>query len=291
MIGTQRLSLPRPRRRVHDTGHFESPDIDRVEAGLIDRSRRQRRRAALSIVLLPIVVLGLMVAAWQIYVIATDTPAYLVPRPRAVLHDLVDRWDLLWSNGIVTLKEVLAAFLVAVVAGVALALLTYSSKLFDRGVYPHLMAFQAVPKVAIAPLLAIWFGFDLTMRSLMGALVAVFPIMISTLVGLRSIESETLLLARSIGLSRTRTFTLIRVPRALPDIFAGLRVGLSLAAIGVIVGEFIGGSNGLGYVVQQANTALDTGLLFAALLVLGGFMFILMEILRALESRLLRWHG
>lgn len=291
MIGAPRLTLPRPRRRAHENGRYDNPDIDRVEAGLIDRSRRKRRRAAISTVVLPIVVLALIIAAWQIYVVVSHTPAYLVPRPRAVLHDLVDRWDLLWSNGLVTLKEVLAAFAVSVVAGVGLALLTYSSKIFDRGVYPHLMAFQAVPKVAIAPLLAIWFGFDLTMRSLMGALVAVFPVMISTLVGLRSIESETLLLARSIGLSRIKTFTLIRVPRALPDIFAGLRVGLSLSAIGVIVGEFIGGSNGLGYVVQQADTALDTALLFAALLVLGGFMFVLMEILRALESRLLRWHG
>jgi NitT/TauT family transport system permease protein len=229
--------------------------------------------------------------AWELVVGWLETPTYLVPKPSLVVDTLVSEREVLVSNSATTLTSIFFGFVLAVAVGIVTAILTYGWRPFERGVYPLLVGTQAVPKVAIAPLLAIWFGFSAMTRSLMAFLLAFFPVLIGTLVGLRSIAPEKILLARSIGLSPTETFVKIRMPQALPSVFGGLKVALALAAVGAVVGEFIGGSGGLGYLIQRANHDLNTPLLFAALTVLAAYAIVLFIIVEALERWLLPWHS
>jgi NitT/TauT family transport system permease protein len=143
-----------------------------------------------------------------------------------------------------------------------------------------LISSQAIPKVAIAPLLLVWFGFGLIPKVLVAFLIAFFPIVISTAVGLASIEQEKIYLARSMGLSAAATFFKIRLPNALPSIFAGLKISITLAVVGAVVGEFVGGEAGLGYMLMVANGSMDTPLLFAGLIALtiqGVVLYALVE--------------
>jgi NitT/TauT family transport system permease protein len=229
-------------------------------------------------------------AIWEATVRFFELPAYLIPAPSLVVQTLVDRWDLLWTNTLGTLSAISLGFLLAITFGTVLAIVTYSWKQFERGVYPLISAAQAVPKVAIAPLLAIWFGFTLTTRSLMAFLLAVFPVLISTLVGLRSIASEKILLARSVGLGRLQTFVKVRLPQALPSMFGGAKVAFTLASVGAIIGEFLGGGQGLGYLIVRANHDFATPLMFATLTVLAAYALIIFAVLEALERWLLPWN-
>jgi NitT/TauT family transport system permease protein len=140
---------------------------------------------------------------------------------------------------------------------------------------------QAVPKVAVAPLFVVWFGFGLLPKVLIAFLIAFFPIVINTAVGLESIEREKILLARSMGLSALDTFFKIRLPSALPTVFGGMKIAITLAVVGAVVGEFVGGEEGLGYVLLTANGSMDTPLLFAgviALTVVGVALYLLVEL-------------
>jgi NitT/TauT family transport system permease protein len=265
-------------------------DIEELEQELVVVARRRMRRETITRLVSPVLVVVALTATWQIAVRAMEVPTYLVPAPTDVAETFADQGGILLSNSYTTLSAIFLGFLMAMFGGMLTALLTYFWKPFERGLYPLLVALQAVPKVAIAPLFAIWFGFSLTTRSLMAFLLAVFPVLISTLVGLRSIAPEKVLLARSIGLSPTKTFLKIRLPQALPSIFGGAKVALALSAVGAVVGEFIGGSAGLGYLINRANHDLNTPLLFAALTVLAVFAILFFLIIEALERALLPWH-
>jgi NitT/TauT family transport system permease protein len=265
-------------------------DFEEIERLLILESKSMARRERVSRIASPILVLISLLAAWEAIVRLFDLPPYLIPAPTLVGATLVDRWDLLWTNTLGTLSAISIGFLLAVSIGTLLAILTYSWKPFQRGVYPLISAAQAVPKVAIAPLLAIWFGFTLTTRSLMAFLLAVFPVLISTLVGLRSIAAGKILLSRSIGLSRLQTFTKVRLPQALPSMFGGAKVAFTLASVGAIIGEFLGGGQGLGYLIVRANHDFATPLMFATLTVLAAYALLIFAILEAIEKWLLPWN-
>lgn len=265
-------------------------DLAVLETTLIGRVRGEQRRAAISRLTSPLLVIVAFVLSWELAVRGLDVATYLVPPPTMVAETIVEEWSVLWTNALLTLRSILVGFALAAVGGVLLAVITYNWKPFERGVYPLVVAMQAVPKVALAPMLALWFGFGLTTRSLMAFLLALFPVLTGTLVGLRSIAPEKILLARSIGLGAIRTFLTIRFPQALPSIFGGLRVALVLSSVGAIVGEFVGGAEGLGYLIVRANHDLNTALMFAALVVLAAFALVLFMILELLERRLLPWH-
>jgi NitT/TauT family transport system permease protein len=162
--------------------------------------------------------------------------------------------------------------------GVPLALAIFLWKPFARTVYPLLVSSQAVPKVAVAPLFLVWFGFGLLPKVLIAFLIAFFPVVINTAVGLAAIEREKIYLAQSMGLGAAATFFKIQLPNALPSVFAGLKISITLAVVGAVVGEFVGGQGGLGYLLLIANGNMDTALLFAgivALTILGIIFFAL----------------
>jgi NitT/TauT family transport system permease protein len=226
------------------------------------------------------VVIGLLLF-WEVGTRAFHVQAFLLPAPSAILASMVKNAGLLLHNGGVTAIEILLGFVLSIVVGIPLALAIFLWPPFSRSVLPLLVSSQAMPKVAVAPLFLVWFGFGLLPKVLIAFLIAFFPIVINTAVGLAAIEPEKIQLARSMGFNAADTFFKIRLPSALPAIFGGLKISITLAVVGAVVGEFVGGDAGLGYLLMVANGSMDTQLLFAGIVgltILGVAFYMLIEI-------------
>lgn len=239
----------------------------------------------------PVLSIALLLVAWELVVNGFKVPEYLMPPPSGVVAALGEEWRYLAGHTLVTLYEILAGFALAVAVGVPLAMLIVYSPLFERAFYPILVASQSIPKIAIAPLLIFWAGLGMFPKILVAFLIAFFPIVIDTVVGLRSVEPEMLHLARSMGAPGVKVFLKIRLPNALPNIFAGLKVAVTLAVVGAIVGEFIQADQGLGYALLQANAMLNTKLSFAAIFILAAIGVVLFAAVDLLEKLLIPWHA
>jgi NitT/TauT family transport system permease protein len=231
------------------------------------------------------------VALWEAAVGILRVPEYLLPAPSGVFAAFAAEWPYLLVHTGVTLYEILWGFLLAIAVGLPLAVLIVYSPIFERSVYPLLVASQSIPKIAIAPLLIFWAGLGVFPKILVAFLIAFFPIVIDAVVGLRSVEPEMLHLARSMGASGAKVFLKIRLPSALPNIFAGLKVAVTLAVVGAIVGEFIQADRGLGYALLQANAMLNTRLSFAAILILAAIGVLLFVAVDWVERWLIPWHA
>jgi NitT/TauT family transport system permease protein len=208
----------------------------------------------------------------------------------AILEAMIKHANALWVNSLVTLYETLAGFLLSVVIGVPLAILIVWSPYLRNTVYPILLLFQSIPKTAIAPLIVIWFGHDITSKVVVAFLVAFFPIVVDTAAGLMSVETDMLNLSRSLKSSRQQEFRYIRLPNALPYFFSGAKVAITLAVIGAVIGEFVGGSAGLGYIILLAASQLQTSLVFAALTILSIQGIVLFYGIGLIERLTLPWY-
>jgi NitT/TauT family transport system permease protein len=228
--------------------------------------------------------------AWQIFVVAYGVPAYLLPAPAAIAHAFVGQLPILLSNGWVTVYEMLAGYALAVGIAIPLAIAITSSKRFNEFVMPTMLFFQIVPKVAIAPLFLVWFGFGEFPKMLIAALIAFFPMLIAATVGLKGIDPEMLSMARSMGATPARTFWKVRLPIALPNFFGGFKLAITFSVIGAVIGEFVGGDHGIGYVIQLASGSQRLDLLFAGLIVLSALGLILFYIVEAIERKVCSWH-
>jgi NitT/TauT family transport system permease protein len=261
---------------------LEQPSIEQVEQRVQAESRRKRSRDRRTEFLSPILVTALLLVIWEVAADLFNIPTYLFPAPSVIMRAGIDNAPLLLREAWITSVEIMLGYLLSIVVGIPLALGIFHWPLFAKSVYPLLVSSQAMPKVAIAPLFVVWFGFGLLPKVLIAFLIAFFPIVINTVMGLSAIEHEKIFLARSMGLSGFATFRLIRFPNALPSIFAGLKISITLAVVGAVVGEFVGGDSGLGYQLMVANGNMNTPLLFAgvlALTVLGLIMFGAIELL------------
>jgi len=250
--------------------------------------RTSARTTTLAIALLA---LAAFVAAWKAIVIVGGYPPFILPPPEQVLGRFVTGW----ADGTIarhagqTLVEVALGFgigaLVAVAVGYGLA----RSALVERVVSPYIVAAQATPILALAPLLALWFGPGLTAKVVICALIVFFPIAISTMVGIRAVDARLLELARSLRATRRQVLVTLEVPAALPSIFGGLRVGVTLAVVGAIVAEWTGAERGLGVLVNLARGSLfDIPLMFATLLTIALFGIALYVLVVIVERALLR---
>jgi putative hydroxymethylpyrimidine transport system permease protein len=228
-------------------------------------------------------------AIWELWVRLDDTPAWLLPSPSAIARALVDDRRLLAHHGWVTLQEVIVGFAVALVAGVLLAIAIDASPLVSRAVYPLVVASQAIPIVALAPLLLVWFGYGLAPKVIVTALVAFFPIVVTSVDGLRSADREALDLVRAMGGGRLARFRLIKAPSALPALFSGARIGVAVAVIGAVFGEYVGSNAGLGYLMNISSGRLLTVRVFACIVVLATLAVALFGLAAWLERRLLPW--
>ena len=265
----------------HTSARYASLGIEEVEAGVQRNLARREWRARVSGIVAPIAVVIALLALWEAATRLLAIPLFLLPPPSAVALSMQTNASLLLTNGWVTTVEIVLGFVLSIVVGIPLALAIFLWPPFSRSVLPLLVSSQAIPKVAIAPLLLVWFGFGLMPKVLIAFLIAFFPVVINTAVGLGSIEPEKIYLARSMGFGAIATFFKIRLPNALPAIFGGLKISITLAVVGAVVGEFVGGDAGLGYLLMVANGSMDTQLLFAgivALTILGVVLFVLVEL-------------
>jgi NitT/TauT family transport system permease protein len=237
--------------------------------------------------------LGLAVAlvvVWEFGVRLGNIPAYLLPPPTAIFNSLVNDWKVIYLNIYPTLIAIIGGFVLSVVIGIPLATAIVFSRFAERMLYPPMIASQAIPKVAIAPLFIVWMGFGVMPKVWIAFLIAFFPVVIDTVVGLRSVQPEMLQLGRSMG-GTLRVFLKLRLPNALPNIFAGLKVAIALAVVGAITGEFVGSQSGLGYLLTSASGQMDTALVFAVLVTISVIATLLFMIIEAVEKLVIPWHS
>ncbi len=239
----------------------------------------------------PIATAVLLVLLWYAAVPVLNVPHYLLPTPTAVVERVVTDAEFLLHHTWITTYETLGGFFISVAVGIPLALLIVTSPVIDRALMPWIVLSQTFPKVALAPLIVVWFGLGIVPKLIVTFLVAFFPILISTVVGLRSMEREMSELARSMQSSVWQTFWYFRLPLALPNIFAGLKVSVAFAVVGAVIAEWVGANEGLGYLLLTANANLDTPLLFAVLLMLLLLGMVLYYAVEFLEKSLIPWHA
>jgi NitT/TauT family transport system permease protein len=252
------------------------------------RPRRPQVRAVAGVVL-PIATLALLVVAWELATRLFDWPIWLVPGPDDVGRALLDNRSLLPHHFWVTLVETVGGFSLAIAVGIPLAVAISSSRLLERTIYPVLLGLNAVPKIAIAPILVLWMGFGYGPKIVVTFLLCIFPIVISTATGLKSTPPELVELVRSLDASPAEVFRRVRFPSSLPHVFVGLKVAISLAVIGAVIGEFVGAEAGLGHVIIASGSNVDTSLAFGAMVLLGVLSVALFYALVGLERLLVPW--
>jgi NitT/TauT family transport system permease protein len=226
-----------------------------------------------------------LVAAWYLFVKLGNVPKFVMPSPGATLDALLEPNYNWWTNIAVTATEIFAGYFLALVVGVALALVFTWSKPLESFFMPLLVSLNMIPKVALGPLIIVWFKYGVFPNTMMAFSICVFPILLTTARGLREIEPELLDLVRSLKGSRWQLFSKVQLPGALPYIFSGMKVAAILAVAGAIVGEFLGSDKGLGYLMLQVQVTLDTPAMFMAVIMITLIGMLLYGIVLALE----RW--
>ena len=247
------------------------------------------RRFHASMVLYPLLTFTALFFAWQYLVRAFGVPEYILPVPSEFLAKFVESRALIWRHTLVTAKEILLGFSLATVIAVPLGFLIVSIRVFERSFYPLIVFFQLIPKIAIAPLFVVWFGFGLFPKILFTFLLCFFPTLVASMTGFRALDERLLYLTRSMGASGWQTFRHIRVPSALGYIFAGLKVSIVFATTGSIVAEFVGANAGLGYLLLRATSFLDMPFIFAILVALCAVGILLSYAVQLAENCVMPW--
>lgn len=246
-----------------------------------------KRRAGL---VLPVVAsLVVFVLAWQLIVFVAGYPSFILPGPYTVAERFIRAWSdgMMWPHTQTTLVEVLLGFAIGASIGLVTGIGLARSRLAERLLSPYLVAAQATPILALAPLIVLWFGSGLPSKLVICTLIVFFPVAVATMVGIRSVDPRLLEMARSFRATEWQTITRVEVPAALPAILGGLRVGITLAVIGAIVGEWAGGETGLGVLINIARGSLfDIPLMFATLLTLALVGVSLYLVMVLIERRL-----
>lgn len=261
------------------------PNIQKTELNPL-RDANARR------VYLLVISIGLAGLGWNLVARLGEFPAFILPTPELVWKRFVQALSdgTLVRHSIVTLGEVLAGLGLGALTASILGYLLAKSRSFERLLAPYIVASQSVPIVAIAPLLVIWFGPGLISKVLICALIVFFPVLVNTIVGLRSVPEELHDLMRSLQATRWQTFRHLEVPASLPVFLGGLRIGATLSVIGAVVGEFVGADRGLGFLINVGRGQYDTALVFVAIFALVAMALSLYSLVVWLEGRLLAWH-
>ncbi|MFQ6078713.1 MAG: ABC transporter permease [Thermodesulfobacteriota bacterium] len=218
--------------------------------------------------LYPAILLFLFAIFWELMVWQFQVPHYILPAPSRILRTLVVQQSLLLHHTLITLEEIIAGFLLAFVLGVGLAFLMFHFPVLEKSFYPIVIGSQTIPVFAIAPLLVLWFGYGLSSKVVMAALIVFFPIVVNALDGLKGADPDEVNLLRILKANRWQILWKVRVPSALPFVFSGCKIGISVSTIGAIIGEWVGSKEGLGYLMLHANAQLQISLIFASLIYL-----------------------
>lgn len=255
---------------------------------------RQRRRLSVKRmrpVVLPILTAALACVVWEVVVRAAKVPAVIMPPPSAVLDKLISFLPFIATNAVPTAWESLAAFALAVVFGVGLAIVLNYSKLLFEALYPNLVFFQLIPKIALAPLFIVWLGIGYESRLTFSLFISFFPMLIATAAGLANVDRDMIRLCRSFGATDWQIMMNVRLPTSMPFIFSGMKIAVTLAIIGVIIGEFISSQAGLGYLILFASSRQETALTLAAIVMLCIVGLALYGIVAVAEQMARRYYG
>jgi putative hydroxymethylpyrimidine transport system permease protein len=243
----------------------------------------------------PVTVILLLLCAWELAARwdlisnALSIQDFLVPAPSDIGQSLWEDRSLLSSDAWVTLTEVLLGFAIAAAAGIGFALLIHLSETARRAVYPLLVASQTIPIVILAPILVVWFGFGLTPKLVIVALICFFPITVNMLDGLRSVDPDLTKMMRSLGAGRVQRLWRAEIPASLPYVFSGARVAITVSVIGAVFAEYVGSSEGLGHLINQAQAQLLTARSFAAVVVLSAMAIVLFGLVTLIERKVVTW--
>jgi ABC-type nitrate/sulfonate/bicarbonate transport system permease component len=262
----------------------------RRDRAAVRRPRGPGWRGLLAIALPPFIFSVVFLGAWQAYCVVFDISEAALPTPVQVAEALWSERELLLDNTWITVQEILLGFLCAVILGVGLGTLLSSFRWAERAIYPWLVVSQLVPIPAIAPVFVIWFGFDMRPKILVVTLVAFFPIVVNTIDGLKAVEPELINLMRTLRASRRRIFLSAKLPAALPFIFSGMKVAAAFSVIGAVFGEWVGSSEGLGYLILTLNNQTATDEVFAVVVVLALIGIGLFAVISLIERLVLPWY-
>ena len=237
----------------------------------------------------PALLMAAGIAAWEWAVRAFGIPFYILPAPSRIARLAVADRGLLLGEAAVTLLEIVLGFAIAFVVGIGLALLIFTSRIVERAVYPLVIASQTVPAFAIAPLLIVWLGYGMPSKVAMTALIVFFPIVVNTVDGLRAADPDAVNLLLILGATPAQALWKIRAPAALPFVFSGVRIAVATSVIGAVIGEWVGATQGLGFLMIHANAQLHVDLVFAAIAVLSLMAIALFVVVSGSEWLLLPW--
>ena len=239
--------------------------------------------------LAPVLTAAAIIVVWEIGVQVYDVPKFLLPAPSAVAAYLATNVGLLWHHALATLSEALVGFGIAVVFAIVMATLMVWSRTFENAVYPLIVTIQVIPKVALAPLLVVYLGFNAAPKIFLAFLLSFFPVVVNTTLGLKSVKPELLEYLATLRATRTQVLLKVRAKQALPYFLEGAKVGITLAVIGVVVAELVAGNRGLGFLVTSATSSLQTVVAFAAMFWLVVIGVLLFEIIHVGGRRLTPW--
>jgi NitT/TauT family transport system permease protein len=238
----------------------------------------------------PFLFLIFIVVAWDLTIRLFKIPPYQIPAPGDVVVVLWQDWPELMAQAWPTTYATICGFLLSAVFGIPVAMLIAGSKTVESYVYPLLVFSQSVPKIAIAPLFVVWFGFGIIPKVISAFLLGFFPVVVSAVQGFKSVDPDMVDLARAMQGSRSNVFLAVNLPHAMPAIFSGLKVSVTLAVVGAVVGEFVGSNSGIGYVLQRSIGTFDLPTMFAALVILALLGVILFWIVDRIEKLVIPWH-
>ena len=239
----------------------------------------------------PVGLIVVIIVLWELAVRLFAIPPYLVPKPWDVILVLVHERDMLLAESVPTTIATIGGFALSVAVGIPLAMLIAGSRTVEAYLYPLLVFSQSIPKVAVAPLLVVWFGFGMAPKVISAFLLGVFPVVVAGVQGFKSVEPDMRDLARSVKASWLQTFMIVSLPHALPSIFSGLKVSVTLAVAGAVVGVFVGANSGIGFVLQRSIGNFELPTMFAALTILALIGVVLFWTIDLIERFAVPWHA
>lgn len=279
----------------------QTPETEKVDApGAVDAETAEpvapgaRRgfdlRERIEVVLVPLVFV-VVLGAWELGVRAFGVADFVLPPPSQIWESLLTQLqsDQFWGHVRVTTQEAAVGFAIGVVSAIVLGTAISQIRIVEKTLMPYIVAFQTVPKVALAPLFVVWFGFGLTSKIVMAAVICFFPMLINVIEGLRSADADRIQMLKVFGAGRFQVFRKVQLPSAMPFIFAGLDIGIVFAILGAVVGEFIGAQEGLGYLLLQSNYNFDISGMFAILVVLSLMGLLAHAMIVLVQKRVTFW--
>jgi len=232
-----------------------------------------------------------LLIVWDVLVRINDVPSWLLPSPSEIFNAMLDNARILTSHSITTLIEVILGFVIALFVGLLLSSAITLSSTIEKSFYPFIIASQTIPIIVIAPMLLVWVGYGLMPKIIVVALISFFPIVVNTVDGMKSIDMDLEKLFRTMGASNWDIFRKIRIPNSLPYMFSGLRVAISISVIGAVIGEWVGSSEGLGYLMIRSKPQFQTELVFAAIFILSIMGIILFFGIGLVEKLFIPWNN